>query len=451
MINTLDNRSDPTARPAASELRSQRLWIYGAFALLWAIFYLATPLSVRFTASEEFNAVNNDLSDEERAEINAEETAQGNVEREVSLSALALFGIACLALPAERRLRVQNVGGIIIIGFLAWIALSVVWSGELGMTLRKLAVLGCLSVAAIGVAKRFSLRQIIGFTVFAGGLLLVAGILSELALGTFEPWDPDYRFAGLTWPAFNAWMLSLSLLAAAALYPSAGKYRKGLVVLCIPMLAAVLMARTRASTAALLVGFVIYAALAWPPRRVLIASLAGVTCISAGVLLLCLATPDANEKIVDVVNLGRAESAEGISGRSQLWEDLAPYIARRPLIGYGYDSFWTPAHLVEIGGDNWGAPDAHNTYINLTLGIGLVGAGAFVLVMLSGICRAWGEGLKTRSREYAFACGAVAISAINAGFVSTQLAPALYSFVTMAILAHLAFVYEPHEKAVSIA
>lgn len=431
-----------------SSPRSRRAWTYGAFALLWAIFYLATPLDARFTVSNAFNAVN-DTSDEDRAELNAELTAQGSLARELSLVALAIFGGACLMLPAERRVKFQGIGGMLIVGFLAWAIASVAWSGEIGTTVRKQAVLICLAIAALGVAKRFSLRQIVYFTVFSAGMLMVAGLVSELALGTFQPLDPDYRFSGLTWPAFNAWTLSLLLLGGAVLYPAAGKYRNALVALCIAAFAAIVMAKTRASAAGFVAGLGVYAALMWPPRRVLLSLLAGVTCISAGVLFLSLATPNAGDTLVDVVNLGRAESAEGISGRSQLWEDLMPYIADRPLLGYGYDSFWTPDHLVEIGEDNWGAPDAHNGYINLTLGVGLIGAAAYVLVLLSGFCRACTRSLKTRSADYAFAGGTIVVSAINTGFVSTQLAPSLYTFITLAVLAHLGFIAESSGKAAS--
>lgn len=440
MMNTANDSMFASAPPG------RRWWTYSAFALLWAMFYLAAPLDFRFTVSDNFNAVNSDMSDEDRAEINAEETAQGSLARQVSLLTLALFGAACLALPAARRVRLQGVSGLAIVGFLLWTIASVGWSAEIGMTVRRLAVLICLAIAALGVAKQFSLRQIAWFAVIAGAVLLVGGICSELALGTFEPLDPEYRFSGLTWPAFDAWMLSLSLLGVAVLYPTAGRYRAAFVAFSIAALAAVLMAKTRASTAGLVGGFAIFAALVWPSRRLLLASMAGVACISAAILFLSLATSHAGDTLVEVINLGRAESAEGVSGRSQLWEDLLPFIANRPMTGYGYDSFWTPGHLVEIGEDNWGAPDAHNGYINLTLGVGLVGAAAYVLVLLSGICRACVESLRKRSTDYAFACAAIVVSAINAGFVSTQLAPALYAFVTMAILAKLGFIADPSEQ-----
>ncbi|HEX3997170.1 MAG TPA: O-antigen ligase family protein [Pirellulales bacterium] len=424
---------------------SRRVWMVGIFALLWAVFYLATPLDVRFTVSDTYDAVNGDMSDEDRAETNVEMATHANMARELSLLALAVFGVACLASRAERRVA-PRIGGVFILGFLAWTLASAVWSGETGTTLRKAAVLGCLSMGALGVAKQFSLRQIACFAVFAGGLLLVADLSSELALGNFQPLDPEYRFTGLTWPAFNAWMLSITLLGAAVLYPTAGKWRTALVALSAAALGAILMAKTRASTAGLVAGVSVYAALTWPPRRTLLALFAGITCIAAGIMVLSLTTGNAGARLVDVVNLGRSESAEGISGRSQLWEDLMPFIADRPLTGYGYESFWTPSHLVQIGEDNWGAPDAHNGYINLTLGIGLIGAAAYVLVLLFGFCTAWIRSIKARSADYAFACGTIVVSAINAGFVSTQLSPALYSFVTLAILAHLGFIAEPIGK-----
>jgi O-antigen ligase len=151
---------------------------------------------------------------------------------------------------------------------------------------------------------------------------------------------------------------------------------------------------------------------------------------------------DLGHGLLNAVNLGRTESAADVSGRAGLWNDLRPYLANRPLGGYGYDSFWTPAHLLAVGQNNWGAPDAHNSFLNLALGAGFVATGLLVLVLLLTFHRAWTEFRAQAKPEYLFVCETLIVLVFNAFFVSTVLAPALYSFVGMVLVAHLGFVDE---------
>jgi exopolysaccharide production protein ExoQ len=274
-------------------------------------------------------------------------------------------------------------------------------------------------------------------------------VVSELALGTFQPSNPEYRFSGLTWPAFSAWTLSLLILAAATMFPTFAKHRGALLLLAAAALAGLLLTRTRAGAAGLAVGLAAYAALTWPVRRTLMAGLALVVVTAACLLALELTAGNVGDRVNDAVNFGRADTAEGVSGRWQLWQDLAPFVSARPITGYGYDSFWTPDRLVQIGSDNWGAPDAHNGYLNLTLGVGLIGAAAYALVLLAGLGRACLRYRATGSVEFVFAACVILVLAINTGFVSTQLSPALYSFITLVLLAHLGFIDDPSTGRIS--
>ena len=106
------------------------------------------------------------------------------------------------------------------------------------------------------------------------------------------------------------------------------------------------------------------------PRRV---ALLGCTLVAVGVT--CLA----------VSNLATATAMVGrdphLTGRTTLWTMSLTDIAQRPILGYGYAAFWTktsrPARLIREE-SNWeDAPHSHNGYIDLTLGLGAVGLGAY--------------------------------------------------------------------------
>jgi exopolysaccharide production protein ExoQ len=65
-----------------------------------------------------------------------------------------------------------------------------------------------------------------------------------------------------------------------------------------------------------------------------------------------------------------------LSGRTEIWSILPEIALRRPWFGYGFDIFWTgldaPSGEVwyAVG---WNAPNAHNGFFDLWLGLGIVG------------------------------------------------------------------------------
>jgi exopolysaccharide production protein ExoQ len=83
-----------------------------------------------------------------------------------------------------------------------------------------------------------------------------------------------------------------------------------------------------------------------------------------------------------------------LTGRTVIW-DFANYeIARRPLQGWGYQSFWLagPGAPSIIDAPGWvkTMPDAHNGYVDTTLELGYIGLGLlliFIITTLHGVGR----------------------------------------------------------------
>ena len=171
-------------------------------------------------------------------------------------------------------------------------------------------------------------RTIVRFTIVAIAALFVLGVVSELALGTFQIRDPDYRFSGLTWPAFSAWMLSLLILAVAAVYPTVVKHRRALWLWAAAALVGLIMTRTRASAAGLAAGMAAFALLTWPARRTITVVLVLLAAGAAAALALELTVGNVGEKLAEAVNFGRALNrskaypAAGICGAT--WRPLSP-------------------------------------------------------------------------------------------------------------------------------
>jgi O-antigen ligase len=67
-------------------------------------------------------------------------------------------------------------------------------------------------------------------------------------------------------------------------------------------------------------------------------------------------------------------------------------IGKRPLLGYGYGTFWLPdgtgsAYLSTLL--DWTPYHAHNGVLELLLDVGFVGTGLFLFVLAFGLWRAW--------------------------------------------------------------
>jgi exopolysaccharide production protein ExoQ len=78
--------------------------------------------------------------------------------------------------------------------------------------------------------------------------------------------------------------------------------------------------------------------------------------------------------------LGRDNS---FTGRIPLWDIILQEIASRPLFGFGYGAFWTTGEATHVWATiGWNAPNAHNGFLEILLGVGLVGAAFFLMGLL---------------------------------------------------------------------
>jgi exopolysaccharide production protein ExoQ len=78
------------------------------------------------------------------------------------------------------------------------------------------------------------------------------------------------------------------------------------------------------------------------------------------------------------------------SNRTRIWHLVLEYIDRRPWLGYGYEGFWrddnVDAHLIwDLVG--FRTPHAHNSWLEIWLGLGVAGVGIAVLAWLAAIYR----------------------------------------------------------------
>jgi O-antigen ligase len=330
--------------------------------------------------------------------------------------------------------------GWLLLGFVGWAFISPLWAEDFGLTAQRLAGFGILCITAVAVASRASLRQIILWTCFTTTFFLLVGILGELVFGTFTPFVAGYRFAGTLLPnntGVECGLLMLSGLAAADMerrwrIPFWGCALFGFVFL-------ILSGSRTALTAAVAALGVYIAAVA--SRRVKIGLALGFGTILC-FLLLALG-PSALPSLQRAVLLGRDDPDKigTLSDRTMIWEDVSSYIGHRPILGYGYGGFWTPAHISAISDEQQaGVPNGHSTYIDYLLSLGTVGLTAYVFLLLAGTGRAFHLYRLSQNVEFAFCTVVLVFCAIDGLLESAIADGGTVKFLCMIILVQLAFV-----------
>jgi exopolysaccharide production protein ExoQ len=84
--------------------------------------------------------------------------------------------------------------------------------------------------------------------------------------------------------------------------------------------------------------------------------------------------------------LGRDNS---LTGRLPLWAIILQEIASRPVFGYGYGAFWSTEEADRVRDTiGWNAPNAHNGFLEILLGLGVVGGALLLMGLLRNLALA---------------------------------------------------------------
>ena len=368
----------------------------------------------------------------------------GNVLKGLALSLIGFLGIYLLLRRDGRPLRFTGWLPAAIAFYLAWSAASILWSSDPGLSCRKFAVLMFCALGALGLARQFRPRDIAFIAVVVPASYLAIGVLAELALGTFHPFSAGYRFAGTVHPNTQGVMLTTLCLASYCLARfrprDDGRSRRWLWALFAIGIVFLLLTKSRTSCAALAVSMAALWMIGQSGRtRLLAVAALGFICCSAvlaGTLLGPLLDLDADDTVSQVVMLGRQEESSELTGRLPVWRELLRYVAERPLQGYGYESFWIDDRIEAISDElAWPLREAHNAYLDSTLGVGLIGTAALISFVLLGLCRSAGAFRSTGDVGAALTFCLLIFSVFNACLETGLISP---NFIMLVICSGIA-------------
>jgi len=365
----------------------------------------------------------------------------GSIKRQVGLLLFFFLSIVLLMSKSHKSLQINGFIGGLIIFFLFWICLSIIWSDDMIITLRKVVVFGILCIGAIAIARSFTATDINYLALFITGSFLIVGFVTEIILGTFHPAAEGYRFSGTLHPNHQGDNCAVLFLSAIAFALSANPGRKSLYYL-IAVVAFMFMILTKSRTAFIssVVAFLTF----WVLKSTRRSKFAwGLGIIWIFTFFLIIDGDSFFSFLQQYILLGR-EREEGLmdlTGRIPLWEDCFPYIWKRPLLGYGFNAFWTPKNVIQFASAHqWIIVEAHSAYIELALGVGLIGLSAFLLIFISGIKRLMISYWTSFSTSVAFYCAIMVFSFTNGILESTIVNPEWPTLLYLVILADVGFV-----------
>lgn len=414
---------------AAPERTSRRhFWL--AVVVVGVCFFV-TEHDVHTPLNDTFSSSAGDL---------VELTSGGNGARRLAFVSLAMLGAVYCCRPATHQFRLANGLALLVLFSMAWSGASVFWSIDPSMAMRRLVVLACCFIGAVGISRRLSVRELVTLSLVISTSYLAIGIGTEIALGTLRPWVGGYRFAGTVHP--NTQGLNLVVLCFSAYSLARDAHRHRLLLFCLFCVGFVflLLTKSRTSCAGALLGLMTLWSLKASLRTQILAGLGCVAAVTAVALVNLLLATEATDNVAHAMLLGRTEQSGSLTGRLPLWTELSPYISERPLHGYGFESFWTADHVAAVSAAlQWGIHEAHSAYVETLLNLGLVGAMALLTSVLLATWRARQRYLTRREAGYDFFFALFVFALINSFTESGMVLPMCVPFLAGCGLSRLAF------------
>lgn len=320
--------------------------------------------------------------------------------RLAAFGACGLYGLAQLPRTIPFFSRSAGLWGL---AFCIWTMVTIPMAASPTYALASCASLWCTFLFAPAVLLELGGRRVV-LTIF--GTLIFYMAASWLAyfawpeLGRSEfflsPRDVKYRVGGLGGAQqlglMAAWLIGISLL----LHTEGGaRWRTvaapiGLAVLTLPF---------TESRTSMLAAMAISLLFVWRRFSRMAVILGGCAAAVAGSLallmfqsgLLKLDAAGLDSSLEKVSRSGNIEEIYNLTGRTEVWGFVLGEIADSPLIGYGYGcERYVLARYPGSSSDNFQPRHAHNLWLNVAVGTGLIGAllySGMILQQLAGFFR----------------------------------------------------------------
>ncbi len=289
-------------------------------------------------------------------------------------------GCAVLILIHRRRMLAALQAAWPFLPLVLLTCLSFLWSIDPSTTLRRSVVFLGTTLFGVYLGGRYTTQQLqrklLRFFLF---VMAVSFILTLI--------HPSYTIDGLHGNAFRGITIHKNIfgeymgefLLLSLTYPFSARFgyaQSGCVLLALAALAASHAATALLSAAAAVLLMPVITAFRFRKEQIAPLLIGGIVLVG-GCFLTAFRYSDAL-----LSGLGKDST---LTGRSALWSFVLQCVARRPLLGYGYDAFWQGLRgesLVLTSQVGWEVPHSHDGYLEVLLATGLVGLISFMVCVL---------------------------------------------------------------------
>lgn len=317
--------------------------------------------------------------------------SDGQFMRQAAFAILFVYSTALLLLPSGRQVRMKLSILYPVIVFCVWAMVSVLWSTDKALTLKRLVVLLTAIITIAAVIKHFDWKQIGQMALIGGVLTLAVGSVNEARiLLTDSPPLGLWRFGGTMHPNHAALHCGVAMLASLYLFKLTGR-RWLMIVFAFAMLI-LFFTKSRTALMAIMTAVAVFWLLATTRSRLGWAVLGTAWTVS---LILWLSSLGTLPAVNSYVSMGRTDvqtsDVTKLTGRTDIWKFALMQAAKDPnrtFTGYGYQSFWTPENVRAVSEyQHFKISEGHDVYLDWYLSLGLVGSGLFVVLLLTGLFR----------------------------------------------------------------
>jgi exopolysaccharide production protein ExoQ len=276
-----------------------------------------------------------------------------------------------------------------ILAMLGLAFVSAFWSDDPALVLRRSITLSGTTLFGVYLVTRFDMAQLVAtlvkICVFAAVVSFVVMAVAPAKYGLQGGVDYPTAWKGV-YTSKNTLGLMCAIGTIAAVFALRHGYGSRWLAAALIPANLVLLRMSEAGTPLVLLVVTLYAALVFAAfrQRNGMGLAAGFVLVLIGFVGIGLIALDWTEVLAA---LNRSPT---LTGRYRIWVESIDFIARRPWLGYGYGAFWRHDGLEanqfwDIM--KWLVPHAHNGWLEVGLGLGIVGMAGITFLFLDGFYR----------------------------------------------------------------
>ena len=144
-------------------------------------------------------------------------SGSGSTGTKIAFLLLGAYGAQGLLNRGRLRLRPRGLASLFAVTLLVWCLVSFLWAPSLTEPLGRLAGVAGLILTAIRLRRERTASEVIQWLTLTTTFYAALGLVTELVLGTFQPWDVVYRFSGTLHPNGQGVNCSIAGLGACCL------------------------------------------------------------------------------------------------------------------------------------------------------------------------------------------------------------------------------------------